>query len=58
MTLEEYKKELDKHNWYYHNSDSIVVFNKGENNEKRLLKLAKDNLELTQAFYEIKSKHQ
>lgn len=58
MTLEEYKKELEKHDWYYYNSESMSVFTKGEDNEKQLLKLAKDNKEFTQAFYEVKSKHQ
>lgn len=58
MTLEEYKKELNKHDWYYHNSDSMKVFDQGEKNEIRLLKLAKDNAEFTQAFNEVKAKHQ
>ncbi len=58
MTLEEYKQELKKHDWYYFNSESMVVFDRGENNEKRLLKLAKDNKELTQAFFEEKTKNQ
>jgi hypothetical protein len=55
MTIEEYKKLLDKHDWYYYNSDSLKVFEKGESAEKNLLKLAKDNKEFTQAFFEAKS---
>jgi hypothetical protein len=58
ITLEQYKEQLKAHDWQYHNSDSIAIFDKGENNEKRLLKLAKDNREFTQAFFEEKAKNE
>lgn len=57
MTLEEYKKELKAHDWYYFYSDSNSVVYNGQQNENRLLELAKGNEEFVKAFNEEYTKH-
>lgn len=57
MTLEEYQKELKKHDWYYFYSDSNSVVFKGQDNEKRLKELAKTDESFKTAFEEEYIKH-
>lgn len=48
MTLEDYKKELDKHDWFYGMSEDSSIYKKGLYNESRLrdlTRLSKDHKE-------------
>lgn len=50
MTLEDYKKELDAHDWYYMMSDSYGVWQRGERERKRLYNLSKISPEHEEAY--------
>lgn len=43
MTIKEYKKLLESHNWYYSQSDVSKTFEKGLQNERKLKALFKEN---------------
>jgi len=45
MTAEEYKKRLDKHDWYYAMSDDPRWFDEGSKEEEELKLLASRNPE-------------
>ena len=50
MTLREYKKRLDKHDWYYVMSDDPRWYDAGLAEEKELIKLAQSKPSFTKAF--------
>lgn len=56
ITKEQFEAMLKTHDWYYHLSDSMKVFDKGENMDKTLRYLAKDNKEFTELYLEYKNK--
>lgn len=55
MSEEDYKKLLEDHDWYYSYSDSPKVYDKGLENEKKLLAIAKTDKAL-QKLYNERSK--
>lgn len=50
MTLEEYKKRLQNHDWLYAYSDDPNVYERGRYEQETLEYLAKENPEFKQAF--------
>jgi hypothetical protein len=51
MTLEEYKKELQQHDWYYEFSDDHGVWQRGERASARLSRIAREgNEEFKKAY--------
>lgn len=57
MTLEEYKQQLEAHDWYYHMSDDPSKYSLGYDNNVRLKLLIIDNDEFLQAFNEEQAKN-
>lgn len=51
MTIDEYKKALNSHDWFYSFSDDGRVFRAGEQESKRLFGLAKNGGEDFQREY-------
>lgn len=50
MNLKEYKKRLDKHDWYYMMSDDHRIYEAGSAEEKELRKLAEARKTYKRAF--------
>lgn len=50
MTIKEYYKELENHDWYYSFSDDDTMYKRGYENELKLKKMA-ENLEKYQNLY-------
>lgn len=50
MTLREYKKRLDKHDWYYPMSDDPRWYDAGLTEENELRKLAQTKPSFAKAF--------
>lgn len=56
ITKEQFEAMLKTHDWYYHNSDSMKVYDKGRNTERFILALAKSNEEFNEIYLQYKSK--
>ena len=58
MTLEQYKKELAHHDWYYYFSDDHGVWQRGESESSRIFGLAKDgNDDFKRAYNDSHKRH-
>ena len=58
MTLEQYKKELMQHDWYYQFSDDHRIWQRGESTLAELRYIAKQNgAEFAQAYKEASDAH-
>lgn len=53
--IEQFEQKLKTHDWYYMMSDSMKVFEKGENNDKELRRLANES---GQEFIDLYNKYQ
>jgi hypothetical protein len=58
VNKEEFEVLLKNHDWYYHNSDSMKVFDKGDREHKTIMYLMKDNAEFKSLYEEYKAKFQ
>lgn len=57
MNLDEYKQQLEKHDWFYAFSDSHYVWQKGMMREKQLMHIAEtQGNEFKKAFNEAHAK--
>ncbi len=54
---EEFEKMCENHDWYYMNSDDLLVWEKANNEDKTLMKLANKNKTLFDIFYKHKNKY-
>lgn len=54
MSLEEYNKLLESHNWDWNNSTDPIIYETWLNNHNYLIKLASINPDFRSAFFERK----
>ena len=57
MTKEEYQKLLENHDWYFMMSDDFRVWERGQKNLDKLLRIASQNSEFRNLFNEYQEKY-
>jgi len=57
MSIEDYKKELESHDWFYGMTEDNGIYRAGLHNEQRLAELSNLSKEHKELFKEYKENH-